>query len=167
MEKERLDLVFEVYGSPEEMAAADRQLWHTAGEAARSAYAPYSGFSVGAAVLLENNTVVKGSNQENAAYPSGLCAERVAVFHAGSQCPGIKIRAIAVAAFLNDEKTPRPATPCGNCRQVIAEYEYRHGTGIRIIMMADKAKFMVAPNCQSLLPFSFNPATLRKVDRKE
>ena len=79
-----------------------------------------SNFKVGAAVLLENNITVKGSNQENAAYPSGLCAERVALFSAGSQYPGIKIKSIAVTAFKNLEPEPCPASPCGACRQVMA-----------------------------------------------
>ena len=161
MKKERIESHFDSYDSQDELTSADRQLLSTAMEAAASAYAPYSAFKVGAAVLLANNKVITGSNQENAAYPSGLCAERVAVFHAASSHPGIIIKAIAVAAFSNDENKTFPVSPCGNCRQVLAEYEYRYRSDIRFIMEAGGQKIIIAPSIRSLLPFMFSPDSLK------
>jgi cytidine deaminase len=133
-------------------------LLEAAGKAARSAYAPYSGFRVGAAIRLANGQVVPGSNQENAAYPGGLCAERVAAFHAAHAYPGERFEAVAVAAFRDDR--PQPAAPCGSCRQVLLEYEYRHGQDVRLIMKEAGGGIVVVPSIRSLLPFSFDPGVL-------
>jgi cytidine deaminase len=144
---------FEVYETENDLPGEEKNLLNHAKTAANCAYAPYSNFLVGAAVLLENNEIVIGNNQENAAYPSGLCAERVAVFYAGTKHPGIPIKAIAIAC-----KTSRQPTdsPCGACRQVIAEYESRYNRSIRIIMGGQNGKVFVAGNIGSLLPFMFN-----------
>lgn len=161
MQKKHLDISFEQYDLITDLPAADKQLLEDAIAATQSAYAPYSNFKVGAAVLLENGVTVKGSNQENAAYPSGLCAERVALFSAGSQFPGVKIKTIAVTAFLKNELQPHPVSPCGDCRQVMAEYEHRYQANIRFIMLGDDNKVLVAENVKSLLPFLFSSDSLK------
>ena len=103
-------------------------------EAARAAYAPYSRYQVGAALELENGEVVKGNNQENAAYPSGLCAERVALFYAGSQYPDVPARSLAIAAIRDGIFQEQPVTPCGGCRQVLLETENRGGISLQLIL---------------------------------
>lgn len=161
MQKKELNISFEQYENIQELNEDDRNLLNEAIAATKSAYAPYSDFKVGAAVLLENGTIIKGSNQENAAYPSGLCAERVALFSAGAQHPGIKIKAIAVTAFKAKDPEPRPASPCGACRQVMAEYEQLYKQNIRFIMIAADKKIIVAENVKSLLPFLFSGDNLK------
>ena len=108
------------YDSIDELSAEDKNLMQQAHEAGKSAYAPYSNFSVGAAVLLENGVIVKGSNQENAAYPTGLCAERVAIFSAAAQFPGVAFKTIAITAKSSKISVSNPVTPCGGCRQAIS-----------------------------------------------
>lgn len=122
-------------------------------EAARRAYAPYSKFHVGAAVLLENGAVVTGSNQENAAYPSGLCAERVALFHAGHQYPDIPVVALAIAAMTKEGRADH-ISPCGACRQVMLETEQRGGVPVRILLCG-KETVTIIPSAKDLLPLSF------------
>ena len=153
---------YDLYESMEELSKEDRLLMEAAIEATGTAYAPYSNFHVGVAVLMENGEVVRGSNQENAAYPSGLCAERVAVFAAGSHYPGVKIKAIAITAMFNDSREPLSVSPCGDCRQVMAEYEHRYGANIRLIITAGNGKVMVIPNTKTLLPLMFNAENLKK-----
>ncbi|TND02598.1 MAG: cdd [Bacteroidetes bacterium] len=114
------------YATESELPELSRNLLAEARKAAEKAYAPYSEFHVGAALLLENGTVVTGNNQENAAYPSGLCAERVAVFAAGAQFPDIPAQAIAISCKTPHFSIDTPLSPCGACRQVLAEYESRH-----------------------------------------
>lgn len=159
----RIDLTvsFDEYASKSELMEEDRRLLESAEKACDSAYAPYSKFKVGAAVLLENGIVVSGSNQENAAYPSGLCAERVALFAASSQYPAVKIKKIAVAAFTETSVEPHPVSPCGDCRQVMAEYEHRFGTNIRLIMVGNGGKILIADNVKTILPFMFNSDNLK------
>lgn len=148
---------FEEYDNINELPEADRQLVNEAQSAAIDAYAPYSKFHVGAAVLLENGIIVRGNNQENAAYPSGLCAERVALFAAGANHPGIKIIAIAIHAYAENFKDhPQAVGPCGACRQVMAEYESRYRGKLRLIMQGEKGKYIVSHNVSQLLPFMFN-----------
>ncbi|HMT30821.1 MAG TPA: cytidine deaminase [Bacteroidia bacterium] len=162
MKKISSEISYDLYDSANELPETDRQLLNDAISAAGTAYAPYSNFHVGAAVLMENGQIVKGSNQENAAYPSGLCAERVAVFAAGAHYPGIKIKAIAITAMFNDLKDLLSVSPCGDCRQVMAEYEHRYHANIRLIMTAENGKIMVIPNVQTLLPLMFNGENLKK-----
>jgi cytidine deaminase len=161
MERVEVKVSFEQYDSPDELQQEDRVLLDKAREACKSAYAPYSHFFVGAAVLLENGKIITGSNQENAAYPSGLCAERVALFSASSQYPEIKIKKIAVAAFPEGSSKAHPVSPCGDCRQVMAEYEHRYGTDIRLIMVGDGGKILVSDNVKTILPFMFNSDNLK------
>lgn len=143
------------YDSIDELNAEDKSLMQKAHEAGTTAYAPYSNFSVGAAVLLENGAVVKGSNQENAAYPTGLCAERVAVFSASSQFPGVAIRAIAITAKSSRIAVSNPISPCGDCRQAISEYEVLYQKPIRFLLMGETGKVLELKNVESLLPLRF------------
>lgn len=151
----------EVYGSENDLSPEEKNLLQKAKEAVNGAYAPYSSFSVGAAVLLNNNEIVTGNNQENAAYPSGLCAERVAIFYASSKFPGIAIKAIAVACKKNGKELNELLSPCGSCRQAIAEYETRDNQEIRIIMPGENDKVYAAKSIKSLLPLMFNRKHLK------
>lgn len=125
------------------------------------AYAPYSHFQVGAAVLLENGIIIKGNNQENASYPIGLCAERVALFSAGANFPGIAIKSIAIAARSEKFHVDKPVSPCGACRQAIAEYEQRYKKNIRILMTGETGKILSSESIQNLLPFQFKGEELK------
>ncbi len=125
------------------------------------AYAVYSQFRVGAALLLENGMTVSGNNQENSAYPSGLCAERTAIFYANAQYPESAVKMIAIAAFTNGEFLKEPITPCGACRQVLLETEKRFGTDMEVILYGTE-KTYVLENVKQLLPLSFNGDSLRK-----
>jgi cytidine deaminase len=129
-------------------------LINKAKEQTDNAYAPYSNFRVGAAVLLENGALFVGSNQENAAYPSGLCAERVALFYANAQYPIIPVKAIAIAAFTNGKFLDKPVTPCGSCRQVILESETRFDNAIDIYMFGQDFIYHI-PGVKNLMPLSF------------
>ena len=125
-------------------------------EIRKKAYAPYSQFRVGAALLLDNGKIVLGSNQENAAYPSGLCAERVAIFHAGSVYPEAKILKIAITAASDTNQTKAPIPPCGSCRQSIAEYEIKQDTPIEIYFMGEIGEVYKSASLKNLLPFMFD-----------
>jgi cytidine deaminase len=153
---------YELYDSAMELSEEDRSLLESAIRSTHTAYAPYSDFHVGAAALLENGVVVTGSNQENAAYPSGLCAERVAVFAAAAQHPELKIISIAITANFNGDPTLLSVSPCGDCRQVMAEYEHRYKTDVRLILTAGNGKVIVVPDVKSLLPLIFSADNLKK-----
>jgi cytidine deaminase len=150
-----------VFASLNELSKEDQQLIEQAKEAAKGAYAPYSHFNVGAAVLLENGVVVKGSNQENAAYPSGICAERVAIFAAGSNYPGVKIKTMAVTAFSKNARIDSPITPCGSCRQVMSEYETKSRSDIKLLMCADCDEIWMLESVKSTLPLLFSSDSLK------
>jgi len=152
--KEIKTQIFE-YHSLEELPEEDVKLILESRKAVKNSYAPYSGFHVSAAVLLENEVVINGTNQENAAYPSGLCAERVAIFYANSQYPDVPVKAIAVSAFTKSDYLKNPIPPCGSCRQVLLETEIRFKKPIRIIL-AGKNKIQVIENAKSLLPINFD-----------
>lgn len=137
-----------------------QELVMKAREALAHAYAPYSNFMVGAAALLDDGSVITGMNQENAAYPSGLCAERVALFSAYALYPHVKILKIAVTAQKRGETELTPATCCGECRQVLLEFENRQQTPIEIIMQSQQYQWIKAPSALSLLPFAFTNASL-------
>lgn len=160
MPKKNITIRFEQFKNIDELNIEDKKLLQDAIDASNSAYAPYSNFKVGAAVLLENGVTIKGSNQENAAYPSGLCAERVAFFYTGSQYPGVKIKSVAVTAFSKNSSLPHPVSPCGACRQVMAEYEQLYKNNIRFIMFDSENKIIIADSIKSLLPFTFNSESL-------
>ncbi|MFV8355234.1 cytidine deaminase [Flavobacterium sp. XS1P32] len=122
----------------------------------KNAYAPYSKFRVGVAILLDNGEIVLGSNQENAAYPSGLCAERVAIFHAGAIYPTAKILKMAITAASDTNQTTTPIPPCGSCRQSIAEYEIKQETPIEIYFMGEIGNIYKSDSIKNLLPFMFD-----------
>jgi cytidine deaminase len=144
----------------EELNAGDRELLISAREAAKNAYAPYSHFKVGAAVRLESGKIVPGTNVENAAFPSGICAERSALTNASSNHPGDIPVGLAVAATTDSGFTDDPVPPCGNCRQVIAEEESRNGRSIRIIL-GGMNKIQIIDKGEDLLPLTFNKNNLR------
>ena len=142
------------YDLPEELQPEQADLVNRAREAARNAYAPYSNYRVGAAVLLENGEVITGNNQENAAYPSGLCAERVAVFYAGAKYPGVPVLKLAIAAMDNGGFQEQPVAPCGGCRQVLYEKEMQGGRPIEVILYGSR-KTRVLRQAVDLLPLPF------------
>ncbi|MCX7743988.1 MAG: cytidine deaminase [Flavobacteriales bacterium] len=143
----------------EQLQPEEAGLLTKAREAALSAYAPYSKFSVGAALLLENGEVITASNQENAAFPSGLCAERVALFYAGSRFPGVALKSIAVAVLSDKKEKDRVYAPCGACRQVMAETENRQNQPFKIIFEGPGNLITYCNGIEPLLPFSFKLST--------
>ncbi|MBA2613425.1 MAG: cytidine deaminase [Bacteroidetes bacterium] len=153
---------YEVYESTDTLNKKDLELLNAAKFALVNAYAPYSNFNVGAAVLLEDGTVITGNNQENAAYPSGLCAERVAFFYASSQHPTKKIIAVAISAKTNNQEINIPVPPCGACRQAMAEYEIKFESPIRLIMSGEKGEIFISPSVSNLLPMLFSAKNLGK-----
>jgi cytidine deaminase len=146
--------------SPEELNPDDRELLFSAREVASKAYAPYSGFMVGAAVRLSSGNIILGTNVENAAFPSGICAERNALSNASSNHPGDKPVAMAIAAMTDAGLSANPVSPCGNCRQVIAEEELRNGISIRIIL-SGRNKIKIIDKGGDLLPLQFNSENLK------
>ena len=138
----------------EELTDTDRRLVDMAREATLRSYAPYSHFSVGAAALLANGVMVSGTNQENAAYPSGLCAERTPLFHAHSQYPDVAVIALAIAARTEQGLLESPLPPCGACRQVMLETEQRYGQPLRVLMTGTHETHEVT-GMRNLLPLAF------------
>lgn len=156
MENINITASFTVYNSVNELPEAINKLMQKAVEARKKAYAPYSRFRVGAALELDNGQTVQGSNQENAAYPSGLCAERVAVFHAGAVYPEAKILRLAISAASDDKIVDAPIPPCGACRQSIAEYEFKQDVPIEIYFMGETGKVLKSDSLSNLLPLVFD-----------
>lgn len=157
---------FVIVNHLEELDLESKYLTHKAKDAANHAYAPYSKFQVGAAVLLEDGTIVTGTNQENAAYPSGMCAERVALYAAIAQYPEGKIMKMAVVARRKTSKELVPATPCGPCRQVMVEFEVRQQKPLEVVMQSQDHHWVKASSAESLLPFSFTKASLEHHEKK-
>ncbi len=147
---------FTVFDSLGETPADIQELMQKAIAARKNAYAPYSQFRVGAAILLDNGQTVIGSNQENAAYPSGLCAERVAIFHSNAVYPGAKMLKMAITAASDTNPTLEPIPPCGACRQSIAEYEFRQENPIEIYFMGESGVVCKSDSLRNLLPFAFD-----------
>ena len=147
------------YDAVSELPKEEQELVNAAREAAKSAYAPYSGFFVGAALKLENGEIVKGNNQENAAFPTGLCAERVALFYANANYPDASVKTIAVTAATKEGIVDGPVRPCGSCRQALSESEVRFKQPIKVILDG-KEKIQVFEGVDSLLPFAFKPESL-------
>ncbi len=145
-----------VFENLSELPESVRDLMEQAIAIRKKAYAPYSKFRVGAAILLDNGKVVLGSNQENAAYPSGLCAERVAIFQAGAIYPDSKIVRMAITAASDTNQTTSPIPPCGACRQSIAEYEFKQDEPIEIYFMGEIGAIYKSDSLKNLLPFSFD-----------
>jgi cytidine deaminase len=154
MKIRNISIPVEVYDSVADLQPEDQMLVRHAREASATAYAPYSRFQVGAAVLLDNGEVVSASNQENAAYPSGLCAERTALFYAGARYPHAAVKAIAIAAQSGGQPYPRAVYPCGACRQVMLECEKRGKQPVRVIMHGEQ-RTEVVRGIADMLPLSF------------
>jgi len=155
MKSETINIKYSIFNSGEELPQEDRALLEKAQEASLSAYAPYSRFRVGAAVLLGNGTIVTGNNQENASYPEGICAERVALFSAMAQYPQEQIKAIAIFGNPIDYQLKSFVTPCGACRQVLAECQQRSKGNIRILCNGTATEIFSVESVQDLLPFPF------------
>lgn len=147
---------FTIYDNLSELPGEIQDLMNQAIEVRKKAYAPYSKFRVGAALLLDNGKVILGSNQENAAYPSGLCAERTAIFYAGSTYPEAKILKMAITAASDTNQTTAPIPPCGSCRQSIAEYEIKQDTPIEIYFMGEIGEVYKSSSLKNLLPLMFD-----------
>lgn len=154
MQEKVLEIKYREYDSREELPEKDRQLLDAAESALAGSYAPYSQFNVGAAVRLTNDIVVKGANQENSAFPSGLCAERTAIFSAASRYPGQEITALAIIASQKGLLQPLPTYPCGACRQVMAQYQVRCGKPMHIII-GSAGKVQVFDGVEMIMPFIF------------
>ena len=154
MTSKEIKIAYIEYESIDQLEAQDRKLAEAAIEATEGSYAPYSGFNVGAAVRLDNGEIIKGSNQENAAYPSGICAERTAMFYAAATYPENAIEAIAVTASQNGILCGNPATPCGACRQVMAQYQTKGGKPMAIILVGGK-KIWKFDRVDAILPLIF------------
>ena len=153
MKEIRFELKWEEL-SVQELSETESRLMGDAIQAADRAYAPYSRFHVGVALLLANGEIITGNNQENAAYPSGLCAERVALFYAGAQYPDVPVQLMAVVASVNGKIQPQ-ISPCGSCRQVLLETEHRGKQPIRILLCG-KDKVRIVSSATDLLPLSFS-----------
>lgn len=160
MKKRQIVIDYCVYESLENIPTDTIPLMHAAIAARANAYAPYSNFCVGAAVLLANGEVVIGNNQENASYPSGLCAERVAIFQAGAKYPGVVIEALAITATSNKYRVNEPAAPCGNCRQAMIEYEQKQKQPISLILMGETGEVLLFKSLADMLPLAFNSSFL-------
>jgi cytidine deaminase len=165
MKHKNISLYFEEFDTPDKLNPEDLSLLETAKKAALNAYAPYSAFKVGAALRLDSGIVVSGTNVENAAFPSGICAERNVISHAASNYPDNRPVALAIAAFTAEGQTEEPVSPCGNCRQVIAEEEKRNSSAIRIILGGSRMIWVVN-NGGDLLPLQFSSDNLRITPRR-
>ncbi len=151
---------YRVYESVAVLTDQNQLLMQAATKAIHNAYAPYSQFNVGAAVLLENGEIVTGSNQENAAYPSGICAERVAVWNAMSHHPEQKIKKVAIIAQSQLRTVNKPVAPCGACRQVLMEYETKQQEPISVIFSGENGPVIEVNSLKDLLPFAFDQSFL-------
>jgi cytidine deaminase len=153
--KKSLSIAYEEYEHYSELNDSDKRLLEKANEIVKDAYAPYSKFKVGAAVLLENGEIVLGSNQENIAYPSGLCAERVALFYVGANFPDVKVDTICIVAKGDLIPHDYLLSPCGACRQVMNETEMRQKQSYRVILLSQNDRVLVFNSAVDLLPFAF------------
>ncbi len=160
MFKKQLNITYEEYNSANELPPQLRKLVLQARQISEQAYAPYSRFRVGASVLLSDSTIVLGNNQENASYPEGLCAERVAVFAAMANHAETNIKAIAICSNPLDFETRVPLSPCGACRQVLAEYENKSNQPISILLCSLKGHIILIHSVKDLLPFQFSAENL-------
>lgn len=156
MKKFEIKTTFTVYENEGELSAEDKKLLKMAREAATRAYASYSRFQVGAALLLDNGEIVTGSNQENCAYPSGLCAERTTAFYASSRYPNVPFKKLVVTAINPSQKLTSPVPPCGACRQVLSEYEQKGGMPMIVMMAGEEGEIWQVESVADLLPLSFS-----------
>ncbi|GAA4237119.1 cytidine deaminase [Postechiella marina] len=160
MKELKIESTLYVYDNLNELDKDVISLMHKASEARDNAYAPYSKFNVGAALLLDNGEVITGSNQENASYPSGLCAERTAIYYSGAKYPKAKILKMAIIAGSTKSQTTEPIPPCGACRQSIAEYEVKQDLPIEIFFMGEVGKVVKSNSLANLLPLVFDKSAL-------
>lgn len=160
MEEIKIETILQVFDNVNDLPQNILALMQKAVEAREKAYAPYSKFHVGVAILLDNNQIITGSNQENASYPSGLCAERTAIYYAGSQYPNAKIQQMAISAGSKNKPTKTPIPPCGACRQAIAEYEIKQKSPIEIYFMGEIGKVAKSKSLANLLPLVFDKGVL-------
>lgn len=161
MKEKDIRITYNEYSGTGELPEAEKKLADEAADAALSAYAPYSGFRVGAALMFDDGTVIRGANVENAAFPSGSCAEKTVISYAVSNFPGKRAVAIAIAGMSDSTMTSEPVPPCGNCRQMLIEEEQRQGKPIRVIL-AGKTNTIVLNDSRSLMPLSFTRTNLKK-----
>lgn len=155
MQVKNISVSFKEFASVDELPGPDKQLCLEAEKALKSSHSPYSKFRIGAAVLLQSGSIIPGSNQENVAFPSGLCAERVALFAAGAQHPDDPIVAIAITARAENFAIDSPVVPCGACLQVMAEYERKNQKPIKVILYCLESTVLVADGISNFLPFQF------------
>lgn len=160
MKKKTIVTELEVFDHISELPADIQNLLNKAHEARKKAYAPYSHFTVGAAILMANGEIIVGNNQENAAFPSGLCAERVAAFQAGALYPNIALKTLAITASSSKKTNPTPIPPCGACRQSLAEYEVKQESSISVYFMGTEGAVVKANSIESLLPLVFDQSYL-------
>ena len=160
MDKKEFRLVYEEYVSDRELSASDAELLKAAKNAIADAYAPYSRFRVGAAARLVNGEVVTGSNQENASFPAGICAERTLLSAVASRYPGVAIDTLAISYSNENGPSDRPISPCGICRQSLQEMEQRTGHPIRLVLGGLEGKVFVLPEAGQLLPLAFSAEEL-------
>jgi cytidine deaminase len=151
----RHQIDYELFDTWEELERSDLDLIDKAFQVCENAYAPYSKFHVGAAALLSNGEVILGSNQENVAYPSGLCAERVALFYAGANFPNEQVKTLCIVAKGDLLPFEKLLSPCGSCRQVMIETENRQKTPFRVILVSQNKKTVIFSSARDLLPFAF------------
>lgn len=156
MKNVSFNIDFTLYNSKNALSDDVAKLMKAAEKARQKAYAPYSKFLVGAALKLENGEIITGNNQENAAYPSGLCAERNAIFYAGSKFPNIKILQMAISAGSKSKGANKPIAPCGACRQVLAEYERLQNTPIELYFMGTGGEIAYSKSVENILPWIFD-----------
>ncbi|MCQ2285591.1 MAG: cytidine deaminase [Bacteroidales bacterium] len=156
MKTEKLITDITVFENREELPEETAKLLAMAYEASQKAYAPYSRFQVGAAILLANGEIVTGSNQENSAYPSGLCAERTTAFYAGARYPGVAFKKLVIIAINPDRKLTVPVPPCGACRQSLLEYEQLYNSPIEVTFAAEEGPVYQVKSIADLLPFAFS-----------
>ena len=160
MRKINIESTFEIYDSIKELEPSAQALLQKAAEARKKAYAPYSKFLVGAALELENGKLISGSNQENASYPSGLCAERTAVYYAGAEFPNQKILRMAIVAGSSITPTTKPIPPCGACRQALSEYEVKQNTPMKLYFMGTSGQIAFSKSVENILPWIFDKTVL-------
>lgn len=160
MKKIQLSTSITVFDTINELPQDIQKLMNEAINIRKTAYAPYSQFHVGTAFLLENDETVTGNNQENAAYPSGMCAERVAVWKASSEFPDVAILKIAITASSINNKVTEPVAPCGACRQTLSEYELKQDSKIEIYFMGETGKIIKTDSLHDLLPLAFDKSFL-------
>lgn len=160
MKKQTIKIPLEVYESISELPENIQKLMNKAQQAREGAYAPYSRFKVGAALLMDSGDVTTGNNQENAAYPSGLCAERVVVFSAGANFPGHTMTALAITVRAENHQIDKPLAPCGACRQSLLEYEQKQKSPLAIYFMGETGSIVKVASVADLLPFGFGAEDL-------